>query len=253
MPRGLRVSQLGGSSEANYVFPTSGATDVWNFNVESGNIVSSILGNTYVPTGAGTLLYQQPGPGTLKGVIVTATTMRLNSSVGTAFNLSGAQNFSIVYQEMNPVGATLQPGLLDFSTDAVATPGVYIEHGPANIRCFVVDDSLNVNSTIFAAASWPFYGLNFWNADQFHTVRWVFDRSRTDMRLFVKKEGALEEEILDIIPSGTAISAMGAITFSTTDKFTFLGNNINGSSPYSGNLYQAAFAKNTTYDPPLKP
>lgn len=234
-----------GETANPYLFPTAGATEVWYFNMPSGDLVGQIQGDTY--SAGGTLEYEVAGPSgsNLLGVRANAGGEKfLLASADSDLNI-GTSDFTFMIQLQNEASTTAAY-FMDFGFGGANSEGMAAYFDANYLDFYIVDSSNARHITRY------FHAGALWNDGTFRTFRWTFSFSDTKGRLFIKEAGSAESEVSTYVSSNN-LSALSGVTFNG-DGIAFLGRENDNILPINGVIYQVALAVGTTtYDADSKP
>lgn len=243
------IASSGGAAANPYIFPTAGAVDTWNFDVASGNIISEVKAQTYTVTEAigGQFVYSASGPNSLVGLTHDQSNggyVRLASQTDTDFDIGSGESFVLMVQfKANNNTPADDRVLLDFGSAGANTSGIFL----------ILSATFRLTMYVVGAGGSGFVRTDTSSLTDgtFYTARIVFDRSSASVpKMYVKEEGGSET---DMTVSGSLNpTTCGAITI-TTDPMSFYNESDTTGNVWWGQIYQAAFAKGTTYDCSSKP
>lgn len=270
----IYIPQIGAEATPSpTLFSETGAVDTWYFGKLTQQLYTfntEVLELAFTAESAVAINYNQmpipqvSGASFLKGVRPPFAGTGQNTYctlshplVATDFDLGASDSFTLVYQTKHETFLDHNNNcilLLDMCTNTFGKAGIVIDYHPTLVDVWIVDDAAATHRTRFT------YPVSFspWKSGQFITWKWVFDRALTRGVVHTKIEGAssVDQSANCVKAAGPNWSATGAVTFSGgSPGFSWFGYG-SQTSPAGGvvcNMYQAAFAKNITYDPGVLP
>lgn len=233
---------LGSGGGVSDYWPTnSDFVEVWRHDMESGNLISQIGGNTYTKTGGTGGVYAQAGPAGTNLVSHHYQNHKFQYANVPAAMIPGTGNFSIIF--VANTSTNYDWVIFDLGSVQGSAQGIYIGKIATDFYMTVVGAS-GACQTRWSDAN----GATALEDGNWHHVRVIGDVSTTKME--VELDGVAQTTTKT---AGVDLNAVGSITPTSYTAIGGQGNNLSRLMANNHAVAYVAYVLNTTTNSPLLP